>query len=114
MSERTRLVAMATAVAMACLPTAAETATSFYSGNALWNECSGDNAFQSGLCMGFVAGISDAMSIAAIKACFPPGVTVGQTADVVKRFLGQHPERRHEAAVFLVAAALAEAFPCKR
>ena len=40
---------MATAVALACLPaSAAETATSFYSGNALWNECSGDNAFQSG------------------------------------------------------------------
>jgi len=85
---------MVTAVALACLPASAETVTAFYSGNALWNECSGDNAFQSGLCMGFVAGISDAMSIAAIKACFPPGVTVGQTADVVKRFLGQHPERR--------------------
>ena len=85
MSERTRLVAMATAVAMACLPTAAETATSFYSGNALWNECSGDNAFQSGLCMGFVAGIADAMGmgIAASKACFPPGITAGQTVDVV-------------------------------
>jgi hypothetical protein len=113
MSERTRLVAMTTAVALACLPASAETATAFYSGNALWNECSGDNAFQSGLCMGFVAGISDAMSLAAIKACFPPGVTVGQTADVVKRFLGQHPERRHEAAAGLVAQALSEAFPCK-
>ena len=113
MSERTRLVAMTTAaVALACLPASAETATAFYS--ALWNECSGDNTFQSGLCMGFVAGISDAMSIAAIKACFPPGVTAGQTADVVKRFLGQHPERRHEAAAGLVAQALSEAFPCKQ
>jgi uncharacterized membrane protein len=107
---------MVTAVALACLPASAETVTAFYSGNALWNECSADNAFQSGLCMGFVAGIADAMGmgIAASKACFPPGITAGQTDDVVKRFLGQHPERRHEAAVFLVAAALAEAFPCKR
>jgi hypothetical protein len=114
MSERTQLIAMATAVALTCLPASAQTVTAFYSGNALWNECSDNHAFQFGLCMGFVAGIADAMNIAGTKACFPPGVTVGQTVNVVKQFLGQHPERRHETAVLLVASALGEAFPCKK
>jgi hypothetical protein len=112
MSGRTLLIAMATAGALASLPAPAARAA-FYSGNDLWAQCSGDNIVQAALCLGFVAGIADAMSVAASKACFPSGVNAGQAVDVVKLFLGQHPERRHEAAVFLVAQALSETFPCK-
>ena len=104
MNGRTRLVTMATAVALACLPASAQDLRAFYTGNDLWSRCSDDNTYQSGLCQGFVTGIADAMA-----------VTEGQALDVVKRFLGQHPAERHEEAVSLslVAQALSEAFPCK-
>ena len=118
MSGRARLVAMATAVALAFLPASAQELRAFYTGNDLWSRCSGDNTYQSGLCQGFVTGIADAMGIAAVlggrRACIPLAVTEGQTLDVVKRFLGQHPAERHEEAVSLVAQALSEAFPCKQ
>ena len=55
MSGRTRLVAMAmaTAVALGCLPASAQELRAFYTGNDLWSRCSGDNVYQSGLCQGF-------------------------------------------------------------
>jgi hypothetical protein len=45
-------MAIAAAVALACLPAAGRAA--FYSGNDLWAQCSGNNDFQAGLCLGFV------------------------------------------------------------
>jgi hypothetical protein len=114
---------MATAMAMACLPASAEQTVgswvrAFYSGNDLWAQCSGNSDYLSGLCRGYVTGIADAMTnVAGIygrRACIPMPVTVGQTVDVVKQYLGQHPEQRHYTASYLVAQALAEAFPCER
>jgi hypothetical protein len=72
-----------------------------------------------GLCAGFVVGIADAMSnvtgVLGRRACIPlPAVPRGQVIDVVKRYLEQHPETRHDSAVSLVAQALSEAFPCKQ
>jgi hypothetical protein len=86
-------------------------------GNDLWSVCSCKSAVQSGLCMGFVMGIADAMStgnaILGTMMCLPEHVTGEQAQDVVKQFLEQHPERRHYTATTIAADALKEAFPCK-
>lgn len=44
--------------------------------------------------------------------CQPAGVTGDQIIDVVKKFLEENPERRHEDASALVYSALFDAFPC--
>ena len=46
--------------------------------------------------------------------CVPMGVTIGQAGDVVKKYLEDHPERRHYAAASTVFAALTIAFPCSQ
>ncbi len=61
---RTRLVAMAVAIAMTCLPASAQELRAFYTGNDLRSRCSDTSPYQAGLCMGFVTGIADAMGIA--------------------------------------------------
>ena len=105
-------------MALASLPAPAARAA-FYSGDDLWAQCSGSgkDLFSDGLCAGFVAGIADAMGASTVfgrRACIPVSVTVEQPVDVVKRFLGPHPEmRQYYTAVFLVVQALADAFPCK-
>ena len=115
---RTRLIAMAVAIAMTCLPVSAQELRAFYTGNDLRSRCSDTSPYQAGLCMGFVTGIADAMGIAAFlggrRACIPLAATEGQALDVVKRFLEQHPAEPQEEAVSLVAQALSEAFPCKQ
>jgi hypothetical protein len=71
-----------------------------------------------GFCSGYVIAIGEAerkvpAGIYTLHNCIPPEATWQQTVDVVKRYLDQHPEQRHYAAVNLVAMALAEAYPCK-
>ena len=112
-----RLAAATAAVALACLPASAQGARFFYTGNELWSLCSGKSDYASGVCIGFVAGVADTLAVGTGilglgRACFPEQVTEGQARDVVKRYLEQHPERRHYTAANLVAEALVEAFPC--
>lgn len=45
--------------------------------------------------------------------CRPTAVTYPQIADVVKRYLEEHPESRHKGASFLVAEAIYYAWPCE-
>ncbi len=92
-------------------------------GNELWTHCvSADpnsqyfNPLNSGICVGVVTAIADTLAtygVYGFRACFPAHSTRGQAEDVVKRYLDQHPEKRHYVAADLVAMALAEAFPCK-
>jgi hypothetical protein len=119
MSGRTRLVAMATAVALACLPTAAR--ADFATGNILWRFCNDPDPttwVSYGYCAGYMSGVADIMMqsipVFGWRACLPETVSAAQATDVLKQFLNQHPEQRHYAAASLVAKALAEAFPCKQ
>ena len=109
--------AVATVVALACLPASAQEVVRFYSGNDLWSECTNNGDSQFGICLGYVMGITDVMStgsaILGWRACLPLQVAATLAQDVVKQYLEQHPERRHYAAAGLVAEALAGAFPCK-
>lgn len=89
-------------------------AGSFNNGNELHTRCS-ENGFAEGYCFGYIAGISDVLSNAAIgdfNACQPKDVTVQQVVDVVKKYLKENPQDRHFTANSLVAYALSEAFPC--
>ena len=83
--------AVTTAVALACVPAAAQEGAGFFTGNDLWSHCSDKSAFSSGICLGFVAGIADVMgtgsAILGSKACIPEHGTAAQARDVVKRFL---------------------------
>jgi hypothetical protein len=118
--RRLRLMTVAGSVlALACLPAQAQDAKGFFSGNDLWAQCSANDNFRRGVCMGFVTGIADATAGTAAgvprrMVCIPSQVTLQQTVDVVKGDLAQHPERRHYAAASIVADALAAAFPCKQ
>jgi hypothetical protein len=91
----------------------------FYDGNKLLQYCSpGDTPTHQGICIGYIAGLADALSspgasINGLKACIPTGVKQGQVMDVAINYLKAHPETRHYTADSLVAQALRDVFPCK-
>ena len=92
----------------------------FVDGNALHKVCQYPNVefFPYGDCLGYTSGVSDVMTggniVDGLRACIGTNVSRGQAKDVVKRWLENHPQYRHLPARSLVAAALAEAFPCKK
>jgi Ssp1 endopeptidase immunity protein Rap1a len=87
-------------------------------GNDILMECASKAAVvDHGYCFGYISGIADAMgaedSIFGWRACFPKGATFGQAEDATLRYLQVHIGGRQKDAASLVAAALAEAFPCR-
>lgn len=104
-----------TATAMAAEPTAASMpAPSFFlNGNKLFSLCKENRAY----CVSYITGVSDSMEdvgpyLPAAKACAPEGVTGAQIADVVIKYMTEHPATRHYSASSQVALALWDAFPC--
>jgi hypothetical protein len=93
--SRRRLIAMATAVALACLPTAAR---ADITGNELWNVCqpNGDKE-DKGFCYGYVIAIAEVarqqqqIGLYGWFGCLSENSTGQQLGDVVKRWLDQHP-----------------------
>jgi len=69
--------------------------------------------FQSGFAQGFVMGLSIGLSGIGYF-CPPPGSIQGQGYDVVKKYLEDHPENRHESAAVLAMDALRQSFPCEK
>ena len=87
----------------------------FEDGNKLLSKCEGDPVLREN-CYGYIIGISDTMAGNAIngfRACFPIGVSKVQIFAVTTTYLKDHPENRGYGAAGLVAAALADAFPCQ-
>jgi Rap1a immunity proteins len=97
------------------------------SGNELKAKCESNDYFLSGMCVGYIVGAistdnaSRAMFNSALPpknrvpnpiVCPPPGVTNGQSKDIVLKFFRDNPARLHEPAAFNVLQAMAEAFPC--
>jgi hypothetical protein len=78
------------------------------------------------ICNGFVVGVVDTsqlikngatideISLGGSHWCLPAGVTWEQDRLILVKWLKDHPENLHYAAPSLVAAAYAEAFPCKK
>jgi len=60
----------------------------------------------------FVVGVTD--SLEEIEFCLPERPTVQQVCAVVAKYLNAHPETWDQPAFRLVAAALKQAFPCKK
>lgn len=104
----------AVTLALALVPVSVWGVPMFTDGNQLHSDCQRD--FHA--CSSYVRGVADTMlgnqgtPVMGWLACIPKGVTVGQMTDVVKASLTNHPEERHLGASSLVAAALAESFPC--
>lgn len=80
---------------------------------------SGGQAYSAGTCYAFVVGVQDALGFRGFEGdymppfCIPEGANAHSMAEVVARYLNQHPEKRDKAGYFLTREALAEGFPCK-
>lgn len=91
------------------------------SGATLLEFCGSGEKFQQSACLGYVAGISDAMierkiagEAAPIRACIAPSETVGTRAAHVMKWLARHDNRLLEPAAGLTAEALRDAYPCPK
>jgi len=85
----------------------------FYSGNELKENCNKpSSSFGRGLCHGYVAGIIDAGS--GILFCVPSNATLGQTTDMVIKYINENPAQLHNSADRIVVSAIAKDFPCKK
>jgi hypothetical protein len=80
-----------------------------HNGNTLLDECQSNDGAEKSFCLGYVLGVLDELP----NACAPNGVTGGQTAKVVERYLEAHPENLHLSANSLIASAVVAAWPCK-
>lgn len=77
------------------------------------------NFMDAGRCMGLVDGFAGAAAFYESQPggpgaiCFPEdGMTIGQSVDLVLRFLTSHPEQLHESATVLVFGAFLDNYPC--
>ena len=91
----------------------------YVDGNALMTWCQRRNAEgpNNPLCIGFVAGISDAVNFSRQftgkgpnTSCTPSEVTIPQLADVVLSYMNRNLDKRNLAAAALVVAAMDEAW----
>jgi hypothetical protein len=64
-------------------------------------------------CVAYVDGVTDGWVQAGGHLCAPASATLEQYADVVSKYLEDHPERLHLQAGMLVIEALNRAWPCK-
>ncbi len=99
---------------IACAQNAAK---GYTDGNDLRDECgaaiAGQFGYQAGHCLGLIEGYLQVSPIPNLPThCVPAGVTYEQTAKVVVKYLDQHPEKLHLAAVLLISQATHDAFPC--
>ena len=81
-----------------------------------------ENKISIGLCLGLVAGVRDTMHVynklsrtvpEALRVCFPRKVSNEQSAQIVVKYLHDHPEKLNASYLPLVVAALSDAYPCE-
>jgi Ssp1 endopeptidase immunity protein Rap1a len=91
----------------------------FVDGNELMTWCGAHNAVgpSDPLCLGFVAGVSDAANFSrqltgqsSNTNCIPPGTTIVQEANVVVNYINRNPDKHDLPAAALVVAAMDEAW----
>ena len=120
--QKISLLLTLAAVLLAASPAAADFKDSnLATGSDVLSYCAKDSASAQTACIGYIAGVSDAMisdlirdTAAPVKACIPRKVTAGARAAIVIKWLSKHIERTSEPAAGLIVAALAKRFPCKR
>ena len=91
----------------------AEGGENWMSGNELLDYCEAKNGDRM-LCLGFVVGVDQGAVTQGGHLCVSSKATYGQMADIVSKYLQEHPERRHTDAARLVITALQKAFPCPK
>jgi hypothetical protein len=76
-----------------------------------------------GICLGWVQGFTQGITISneflqtpqdKRMTCPPDGVTFGQDARIIYKYISDHPERAHLVTRYLASEALIQAFPCKK
>jgi len=87
----------------------------YLDGNMLYERCSskkGDEFYymNASECRGYITGVADTLD--GFSFCIPNQVTRGQNADIVTKYLSDHPEDRHRDGHAITAQALSLAFPC--
>ncbi len=107
---------------LACLLTtgamaqAQEAAGPYYRGQQLHRHCFSEDTIAQGICYGYIVAVADAaisgLAIEGQRACIPADASTGRLRNAVKAYLEGRPERLEGTGIALVAAALAEAFPC--
>ena len=118
------------AIALCYLVVGGHGRADFYDGKMLLQDCQGGDDQQEtqnfaglsqwGTCVGYIAAVVDTMSNAFLtgtsvntqQLCVSEHVQLSQLKDIVRRWLSDHPEKRHLAASLLVFQALKEKFPC--
>ena len=101
---------LVTIAALAMLLGSPTSYADFITGNELVEYCDESNLYDTGICYGYVIGMSD--GIDGKVACIPDGVTARQVMSIVKKYLKENPGSLHIGAKFLVSLALMKAFPC--
>ena len=90
----------------------------FMTGNTLYKLCSSATDVQQATCVGYLVGGYDMFVMNAQRwkqsLCIPKDVSIGQVAEVVKKYLVVHPEERHFQAPVIVLLSLAEAWTCPK
>ncbi len=70
-----------------------------------------------GLCLGYIAGISDIDKLEAVvhdnRMCVPDDASGTQLAKVIVKYGDDHPEELNEPGAIFVLLALKNAFPCR-
>lgn len=84
---------------------------SFFTGNDLLEMINGDDTKRS-MAYGYIMGSFDVGD--QVAHCAPPGVKALQLVDIVKKFLVDHPEDRHQVGDAIVTGVMAGTFPCAK
>ena len=70
-----------------------------------------------GLCLGYIAGISDVDKVDAVakqnRLCVPDNASGAQLAKMIVKYGDDHPEELNEPGVMFVISAMKKAFPCR-
>ena len=89
----------------------------YYDGNELCEKCTSSNAFDYGVCVGYVQVVSAYIDFDRVRQgmpqCLPSTTTAQQIFDEVVQYLQQQPQRRTDPALVLVLAAVSQAWNCK-
>lgn len=90
-------------------------------GSELLTYCAKSTANAQSACLGYIAGVSDAIindlirdRASPVKACIPRSVRAGDRAAIVIKWLSRHTDQLRKPAATLVVRALSEAFPCRK
>jgi hypothetical protein len=109
---------LATILMLACGPVAYAQGVAYKTGDDLLESLRQGNVLEHAYALNYIAGVVDTANGSATREgfCFDlkqESPKASQIAGVVKPFLEKNPQMRDRPAAVLVAAALAEVWPCK-